>query len=126
MLVDDDSSARFLMRTILGDFPDEFEIVGETGLAAEALDLMLRSRPDVVLLDARMQLTDGYETATQLLRARPDVHLVLLSAVVDEEVRAQAQAAGIHACLDKGAFDDVPGVIRGLLSPGPDGSAAPG
>ena len=116
MLVDDDPSARFLMRTILGDFPDEFDIVAETGHAGRALAMMHDAKPDVVLLDARMPITDGYELGAQMLRARPDLQLVLLSAMVDRDVRERAAAAGIHACLDKGAFDQVPNVVRELIS----------
>ena len=126
MLVDDDSSARFLMRTILGDFPDEFEVVGETGLAADAVDLMRETLPDVVLLDARMPLTDGYELAAGLREALPGIRLVLLTSFVDDDVRARAEAAHIHACLDKGQFDDVPRVVREVVNPGPGATAAPG
>ena len=66
MLVDDDSSARFLLRAILGDHDDEFEIVAETGRASEAVDLLRENTPDVVLLDAMMPLTSGYELAGHL------------------------------------------------------------
>jgi DNA-binding NarL/FixJ family response regulator len=114
------------MRTILGDHAEEFEIVAEVATAQQAVDCLAETSPDVVLLDARMPMTDGYELAGQLLEVRPDIHLILLSAVVDGEVREQARRAGIHACLDKGAFDDVPRAIRELLSSEPGATAAPG
>src|SRR5687768_10225431 len=97
MLVDDDSSARFLLETILGDHPDEFTVVAEVGRASDALECLAETRPDVVLLDARMPMTDGYALAGELLSARPDIRMILLSAMVDEDVRRQARAAGIHA-----------------------------
>ena len=125
MLVDDDSSSRFLMRTILGDHPDEFEIVAETANAREAVGL-LDSAPQVALLDARMPLMDGYELAGLLLQADPAIRLVLLSAHVDEEVRERARSVGIHACLDKGEFDAIPQYVRDVVSPGPGATAAPG
>src|SRR5687768_12449011 len=108
MLVDDDPSARFLMRTILGDHPEDFDVVSETGHAREAPALLEATSPSVVLLDARMPILDGYELAVQLRAADPGVRLVLLSSYVDEEVRDRARAAGIDACLDKGDFDVVP------------------
>ncbi len=126
MLVDDDPSARFLLRTILGDFPDEFEVVGETGRASEAVALMHDTEPEVVLLDAMMPITDGYELAGHLRRARPGIALVLLTSYVDEEVRERAQSAQIDATLDKGEFDEVPRVVRDLVSRGPGATAAPG
>ncbi len=112
MLVDDDSSARFLMRTILGDFPDEFDVVAETGHASEAVGLLEQTAPEVVLLDAMMPLTDGYELAGQLRAAHPPIRLVLLTSYVDDEVRTRASTAQIQACLDKGEFDEVPRVVR--------------
>ena len=126
MLVDDDPSARFLMRTILSELPEEFEVVAETGRAQEAVAEMERSEADVVLLDAMMPITDGYELAGQLRAARPRIRLLLLSAFVDESVRRRARAAGIDACVDKGDFDQVPRVVREVVSPGPGASAAPG
>lgn len=126
MLVDDDPSARFLMRTILGDFPDEFEVVAETGRAAEALDLLREARPEVALLDAMMPLTDGYELAARLREAEEGIRLILLTSYVDDEVRSKARAAGIDACLDKGQFDDVPNAVRAVVSSEPGATAAPG
>jgi DNA-binding NarL/FixJ family response regulator len=125
MLVDDDSSSRFLMRTILADHPDEFEIVAETANAREAVGL-LGAEPQVALLDARMPLMDGYELAGLLLEAAPAIRLVLLSAHVDEQVRARAEAVGIHACLDKGEFEEIPQYVRRVVSPEPGATAAPG
>ena len=126
MLVDDDPSARFLLRTILGDHPEEFEVVAETGRAAEAPGLLRESGAEVVLLDAVMPLTDGYELAGQLRAAKPDIALVLLTSYVDEGVRERAESARIDACLDKGEFDQVPRVVREVVSRGPGATAAPG
>jgi NarL family two-component system response regulator LiaR len=126
VLVDDDPSARFIIRTILGDEPDDFEIVSETGRASEAMELIDGCTPDIVLLDARMPLIDGYELAGQIRDRCPQIGLVLLSSFVDEEVRRRAREAGIHACLDKGDFDAVPRVLREVASREPGATAAPG
>jgi DNA-binding NarL/FixJ family response regulator len=126
MLVDDDPSARFIMRTILGDFPDEFEIVAETGRAPEAAGLLSESRPEVVLLDARMPLLSGYELAGRLREVDGAVRLVLLTSFVDDEVRSRARQAGIDACMDKGEFDEIPRVVREVVSQEPGATAAPG
>jgi DNA-binding NarL/FixJ family response regulator len=126
MLVDDDPSARFLLRTILGDHPEEFDVVAETGRASEALDLLRETNPDVALLDAMMPMTDGYEVAGQLREVRPDIRLVLLTSYVDEEVRNRAHSAQIDATLDKGEYDQVPRVVREVVSREPGATAAPG
>jgi DNA-binding NarL/FixJ family response regulator len=115
LLVDDDSGARFLIRAILGDHPEDFRIVGETAHAEEATALAEETDAEVVLLDAMMPLIDGYELAGRILAARPATRLVLLSSYVDEEVRDRARAAGIHACLDKRFFDQIPRAVREVL-----------
>jgi DNA-binding NarL/FixJ family response regulator len=125
MLVDDDPSARFLLRTILGDHP-EFEVVAETGRASEAVQLLREHAPDVVLLDARMPLADGYEVAGNLREERPSIRLILLTSYVDDEVRSRAITAQIDATLDKGEFDAVPRVVREVVSREPGATAAPG
>ena len=125
MLVDDDPSARFLLRTILGDHPEEFEVVAETGRAVEALDLLRETNPDVALLDAMMPLTDGYEVAGQLRAVDPGIRLILLTSYVDEEVRTRAQGAQIDATLDKGDYDQVPRAVREVIRE-PGATAAPG
>ena len=126
MLVDDDPSARFLVRTILADHPAEFEVVAETGNAQDAVDLLQETAPHVALLDARMPLVDGFELAGRLREVDPEVRLVLLSAHVDGDVRLRADAAGIHACVDKGDFDRVPQTVREVVSQAPGAPAEPG
>jgi DNA-binding NarL/FixJ family response regulator len=126
VLVDDDPSARFIIRTILGDEPEDFSILAETGRSSEALALLDEFTPDIVLLDARMPMIDGYQLAAQIHERSPQTGLVLLSSLVDAEVRRLAAEAGIHACVDKGDFDGVPRVLREVASRGPGATAAPG
>ena len=67
LVVDDDTTKRFALRTILA--PLEEEIV-EASSGADALRQLLRNEFAVVLLDVRMPIMDGFETA-QLIRQRP-------------------------------------------------------
>jgi len=67
LIVDDDATKRFALRTILA--PLDENIVEATS-GAEALRQLLRNEFAVVLLDVRMPVMDGFETA-QLVRQRP-------------------------------------------------------
>ena len=67
LLVDDDPTKRFALKTILAPLGEE---VVEASSGADALRLLLRKEFAVVLLDVRMPTMDGYETA-QLIRLRP-------------------------------------------------------
>jgi DNA-binding NarL/FixJ family response regulator len=65
VVVDDEPLVRSGLTAILGSEPD-VEVVGEAGDGAQALSVVRRVRPDVVLMDVRMPDVDGIE-ATRLL-----------------------------------------------------------
>src|SRR5437016_5596317 len=74
LVVDDDATKRFALRTILS--PLEENII-EASSGADALRQLLRNEFAVVLLDVRMPTMDGFETA-QLIRQRPRSELTPL------------------------------------------------
>jgi two-component system response regulator AlgR len=65
VIVDDEPPARERLRSMLVEFGD-FEVAGEAGNGQQALDLVDRVLPDIVLLDVRMPGIDGLEVARQL------------------------------------------------------------
>lgn len=67
LIVDDDSTKRFALKTILAPLGEH---VVEASSGADALRQLLRGEFAVVLLDVRMPMMDGFETA-QLIRQRP-------------------------------------------------------
>jgi hypothetical protein len=74
LVVDDDATKRFALRTILAPL-DENVIEASSG--ADGLRQLLRNEFAVVLLDVRMPIMDGFETA-QLIRQRPRSELTPL------------------------------------------------
>ncbi|MGL5866261.1 MAG: response regulator [Dermatophilaceae bacterium] len=85
-LVDDDPLVRAGLTMILGGDP-RLEVVGEAGDGADALDLVRRTAPDVVLMDIRMPVRDGIAaTADVLALPRPPRVLVLTTFDADELV----------------------------------------
>ncbi|MEI2778865.1 MAG: response regulator transcription factor [Tetrasphaera sp.] len=76
VLVDDQALVRGAMAALL-DLEADLRVVGEAGTGDEALDLVLRVRPDVVLMDVDMPGMDGIETA-RLLRERGSAARVLI------------------------------------------------
>ena len=67
LVVDDDSTKRFALKTILAPLGEQ---VVEASSGADGLRQLLRQEFALVLLDVRMPLMDGFETA-QLIRQRP-------------------------------------------------------
>jgi CheY-like chemotaxis protein len=114
LVVDDHADVRFLVRTILRDAGPPLEVAAEAAGAAEAMEALETVDVDVVVLDARMPVVDGFEAAEMLLRRRPGLPILLCSAIVDDEIRARAEQAGIAACLSKDSFEAIPRVALEL------------
>jgi DNA-binding NarL/FixJ family response regulator len=93
LVVDDHPVVRAGMVAVLGE-EDDFEVVGEAANGAEALALVPRLAPDVVLMDLRMPGGDGVAAIRELRRrsrSRPKV-LVLSTYDTDRDVRSAIEA----------------------------------
>ena len=58
----------------------------------------------------------GIEVAEHILAERPGQLIVLYSAFLDDEVRAQAEEVGIARCVSKEDLERLPGVIEELTA----------
>jgi DNA-binding NarL/FixJ family response regulator len=76
VLVEDESLIRAGLRQLV-DGEDDLEIVGEASDGAEALDVVAKRQPDVVVMDVRMPRLDGIEV-TRRVQAYPKPPAVLL------------------------------------------------
>lgn len=66
LIVDDETPARLRLRSLIDEIGG-YEIAGEAANGKEALEVTENIRPDILLLDIRMPLMDGLETARHLL-----------------------------------------------------------
>jgi two-component system response regulator AlgR len=82
LIVDDEAPARERLRRLVGEFED-FEVIGEAGNGAEALERCADVDPDIVLLDVRMPGMSGLEAARHLT-ALEDPPAVIFTTAYDE------------------------------------------
>jgi len=79
----------------------------------------LRTQPqafDVVVTDFNMPELSGLEVARAVAALRPDLPVVVSSGYLSEEVRRQAQAAGVRGLLNKEqTLEELPGLLKSLL-----------
>lgn len=102
LVVDDHPVVRAGMVAVLGEEPD-LEVVGEAANGAEALALVPRLAPDVVLMDLRMPVMDGAE-ATARLGTMPGAPQVLVLTTYDTDADiVRAVEAGARGYLLKDA-----------------------
>ena len=101
VLADDAADLRHLLRARLSKLPD-VEVVAEAADGEEAVELVARLAPDVIVMDLSMPRLDGLQAAERLREEHPDVRVVVLSGYPTEAMRALAMAAGAHAYIEKG------------------------
>jgi DNA-binding NarL/FixJ family response regulator len=102
LLADDQRLVRTGFRMILGA-EEDIEVVGEAADGLEAVELVTRLQPDVVLMDIRMPGLDGIEATRRALSLRPDLHVVVLTTFDLDEYVYAALRAGASAFLLKDA-----------------------
>jgi DNA-binding NarL/FixJ family response regulator len=122
VIVDDQQMVRTGFCLILGAESD-IEVVDEAGDGSEAIDVVARSRPDVVLMDIQMPVLDGLR-ATRRIVAAGDTRVVILTTFERDDYIIEAVRAGASGFLVKNAPpEDLLAAVRvvaagdALLSP---------
>lgn len=105
LVVDDQQLLRRGLRMLL-ETTDGVEVVGEAADGREALALVRRCAPDVVLTDARMPGMDGLELVGVLAERHPGLPALVLTTFDDEELVRGAIAAGAAGFLLKDVSTD--------------------
>ncbi|NNL56400.1 MAG: response regulator [Pseudomonadales bacterium] len=93
IIADDHAISRQGIRSMLESF-DDIELVGEAKNGEEAVKLAHSARPDVVLMDVRMQGIGGLEAARRIIKQNPAVRIIGLSGYADSSYPRLFLAAG--------------------------------
>lgn len=112
LVADDHAIVREGVRMILGKEQD-IEVVGEAGDGQEALDLVTRLRPQVVVMDISMPGVGGIEATQRLKADHPEVHVLALTMHEDETYVFQLLRAGAAGyVLKRAAAQDLVQAVR--------------
>jgi DNA-binding NarL/FixJ family response regulator len=101
VVVDDHALFRAGLISLLNEMP-EYQVVGEAGNGENAIEVIRRAKPDVVLLDVNMPGIGGVETV-RLLKKSEACHILMLTISKSEEDLFGAIAAGADGYLLKNA-----------------------
>lgn len=100
VVVDNHEMVREGLKSILAGEPD-LKVVGEAASADNLLDLVERTRPDVVLLDARLPGVSGPDACGQLTQRYGGLHVLIVSSYTDDELVRECIAAGARGYVVK-------------------------
>lgn len=105
-LVDDQALIRSGIRALLGTF-DDLEVVAEAEDGLAAIDAVLSSKPDVLLLDVRMPKLTGIEVITALAARKALPPTLLLTTFDDDAALVAGLRAGARGYLLKGVTPEI-------------------
>lgn len=116
VLVDDHDLVRSGIKRILDDVPG-IKVVGEARSGEEAVKIARDAKPNVVLMDVKMPGIGGLEATRKLLRADPDVKIIIVTVYNNDVFPTRFIQAGALGYLTKGAsMDEMIHAIRAVHS----------
>lgn len=115
VLIDDDQLVCMSLKMILeSDQMIEVAAVGNDG--SDALPLYREHRPDVLLMDIRMQGMNGTEALEKLLQEFPEAKVLFLTTFVDDEYIVRALELGAKGYIIKQNFEHIIPALKAVYS----------
>ena len=106
ILADDHPIIRQGIRRILAEDPD-LEVIGEAADGQEALELLEKAPPDLMLLDIQMPRMGGLAAAREIKAHYPDVKVLIITMHKHEAYLRQAREIGVDGFVVKDEVDQV-------------------
>lgn len=93
MLVDDHEVVRLGLKSLIQRY-DNLSIIAEAGSEAEAIRTAAEIKPDIVLMDIRLNNGSGIEACRQITQTVPETKVIMLTSYAEEELLFDAIRAG--------------------------------
>ena len=123
LLVDDHAMVREGLRSVLESY-DDVEVIGEAANGEEAVDLVERLRPTLVVMDINMPKMNGIEATAHITRTYPDILVIGLSVNASaNNVQAMLKAGAILLITKEAAVDELYRRMQEVLTHVGGGSA---
>lgn len=112
LVVDDHELTRFSLKLALSNQRD-IELVGLASNGKEAIMMVERFCPDVVILDLQMPVMDGLSASTHIKSISPNTQIVAYSSVDDPQIEVMSQTARVDVfCKKDTATKDLIKIVK--------------
>lgn len=105
MIVDDHEVVRFGLSSLLSRQPG-WEVVAEAGTVADAVRLAGVHEPDVIVMDIRLSDGSGIDACRHIVKANPQIKIIMLTSFADDELLFSAISAGAAGYVLKQVGND--------------------
>lgn len=99
VIVDDSAFSIALIRNILED--NGFEVVGEAGSLEEVKNVIREKNPALVTMDMTLPGTDGLECTRAIHEINPDIKVIVVSSMMDDEIVKEAKKNKVSGYVQK-------------------------
>jgi len=112
VLVDDHEMVRMGVSTYLSTQSD-IEVVGQASNGKEGIELVLNTKPDIILMDLVMEVMDGIEATKEIIAKWPEAKIIIVTSFIDDEnVYPAIDAGAISYMLKTSRASDIANAIR--------------
>lgn len=111
LVVDDHDLVRAGISRMLSD-EDGIEVVGEACSGEDAVGIVRKDNPDIVLMDLKMPGIGGLEATRKIKRLNDEIRVIVVTACADDPYPARVMQSGASAYITKGA--DITEMIRAI------------
>lgn len=99
VIVDDSPFSIAIIRDILLD--KGFNVIGEAASLEETIDVVTKVKPDIVTMDMTMPGTDGLECTRAIHNIDPNIKVIIVSSMMDDEIVRKARKNNVSGYLQK-------------------------
>lgn len=111
--MDDDRLVCASLKTIL-EVEDDISVVGTGHNGQEAIELYVALKPDVLLMDIRMEIMTGLEAAEAILKTNKNSKILFLTTFSDDEYIIKALKIGVKGYIIKQNFECIVPSLRAV------------
>lgn len=115
IIVDDDALVTASLKIILEANPD-IEVLATGTSGVDAIKLYDAYKPDILLMDIRMEQMDGLEASGKIIAVHPEAKILLLTTFADDEYIVKAIHTGAKGYILKQDFESVAPAITAVYN----------